>query len=190
MKLALWIGAAVGMVLLGGGLVLTGLARTSAPAAGAAGTPDQGSARFAAGGGPGFSLAVQDVQRQASPLGTPAPAAGLHYVTLAVRFGNTSSRQQRADRRDFALRDSLGQQRPPVTSPAGACPAWVMTDLVPAGQQHQPLRDAQADRAGASFGPVPLCFQAGGSPAAPLTLVWDPDISMPFLSTAAQIPLR
>jgi len=190
LRVFLWIGAAGAIVLLGAGLVLSGSLRGASAGPVPRATPDQGAAHLAMGGGPGFSVVVQEVQRQATAEGLPPPAAGLHYVTLAVRFRNDSTRQQRADPRDFALRDGLGQQRPPVTSPAGACQAWNMTDLVPAGQQGQPPRDAQAARAGTNFGPVPLCFLAGGLPTAPLTLVWSPDISLPFLSTATEIPLR
>jgi hypothetical protein len=129
-----------------------------------------------------FAVTVTHLERSATIPGAPAPASGLHYVTLAVTFENQSDVQQRANPQDFQMLDALGATRSPtfLAAPNTQCPRWPIADLYPKGPGSAPPRDAQATQAGRTFGPQPLCFAAGGAPGAALTLIWDPDVSFLF----------
>jgi hypothetical protein len=171
-------------------LVLVSVPRSRRFQAAGPPTPNHGTAHYAMGSiDTGFSVTVESVQRDVAIPQLPTATAGSHAVLVAIRFANTSSSQQRADWHDFALRNSIGQEHPPVFAPGTPCQEWPMTDLVPPEQQSRPQRDTQAQRAGTSFGPVPLCFEAAGSPQDTLTLVWDPDVSFPLLDSPTEIPL-
>ena len=129
-----------------------------------------------------FAVTVTHLQRSATIPGAPAPASGLHYVTLAVSFENQSDAQQRANPRDFQLVDAIGVTRSPsfLAASSGQCSLWPIADLYPKGPGSATPRDAEATQAGRTFGPQPLCFAAGGAPGAALTLIWDPDVSALF----------
>lgn len=153
---------------------------------------DQGVAQAALGAvNTQFAVTVTQLQRNASLPGVPAPAGGLHYVTLAVRFTNQSSQQQQANPVDFQLVDVLGVGRSPTFLPApnARCRRWQMADLYPNGAGSAPPRDTEATQAGRSFGPQQLCVTAGGATDAPLSLVWDPDVSF-LLDSPTRIPLQ
>ena len=138
--------------------------------------PNQGSATEFARGPVGFKVTVTDVRVPASP-GT---------LSLSVSFFNTSSEQQRADPRDFALRDARGARSRPVFNTA--CPHWTRADLHPSGGASQAPRDGDAQQVGTTFGPVTLCFTVAHPAARGLQLIWDPDIGL--LGTPVAIPLR
>jgi Domain of unknown function (DUF4352) len=158
-----------------------------------AGGSDQGGSHSAARGtNSQFSVRIDGVQRQANPAGLPAPPSDRHYVTVAVSFENHSSGQQRADPRDFSLQDARGEtQRPTFAAdPGSPCARWGRADLHPAGDRGSTPRDAGAEQVGTTFGPKTLCFVAGGAPSGSLTLVWEPDVSIAFLSRPTRITLN
>ena len=138
-----------------------------------------------------FAVTVTHLQRTATIPGAPAPASGLHYVTLAVSFENQSGAQQRANPRDFQLVDAMGVTRSPAFLAAShaQCPRWPIADLYPNGPGSATPRDAQATQAGRTFGPQPLCFTASGSADGSLTLIWDPDVSQ-FFDSPTHIALQ
>jgi hypothetical protein len=166
-------------------------AESAAPGAATMVPTDQGTAHSTFVGNAGFAVAVSALERDAHMAGAPDPGAGLHYVALRVQFRNTSAQQQRADPADFQLRDALGVSRAPTFPSAGAsCTRWRMTDLNPGGPGTRSPRDSEAEQTGPLFGPVALCFAAGGDSNGPLTLVWDPDVSLPLFDTPTRIPLQ
>ncbi len=179
--------AAAATVLAGLALVNLTAGQGSAPDRA---QPDRGMAGTNIGGKAGFELRVSGLQRLASVPGQPAPPAGAHYVVVRVTFQNSSRDQQRADPLDFHLRDGTNSSRQPVFFGSGDCARWPRTDLQPAGAGAQPLRDPGAQPAGPEWGPTPICFLAYGDPGAALTLIWDPDVSAPFLDSPTEIPLR
>lgn len=153
---------------------------------------DQGVAHAAMGAvNTQFAVRVTHLQRAATIPGAPALAGGQHYVTIAVNFENQSASQQRANPADFQLVDPLGGTHPPtfLATPNAQCPHWAIGDLYPNGPGSAQPRDASATQAGRSFGPQPLCFAAGGAVDAPLTLMWDPDVSFLF-DSPTRIALR
>ena len=135
----------------------------------------------------GFAMDVRGAERHPQLAGVPA-TPGLQGVRVLVRFSNTSASQQRADRTDFSLQDATGASRQPITG-GDACPAWRKTDLHATENDGQPPRDAGAPQVGPSFGPVPLCFAVAGNPDGELRLRWDPDVSIPFLSSPVEVLL-
>lgn len=191
-------GRLAGVVI--GLLAVVGVARLAAAAvasqqAGAtpssAALPDQATAHSVMGAiSAGFSIRVSALQRDAAVPGAPALAAGQHDVTLQVTFENQSQTQQRANVQDFRLKDPAGLEQLPIFTADPVRRHWQKTDLYPAGNSAQPQRDADAQRAGSTFGPVPLCFQHASDPNGRLLLEWDPDVSMPFFSTPAEIVLQ
>lgn len=138
-----------------------------------------------------FSVTVTRLQRGTTISGAPAPASGLHYVTVAVSFKNQSDAQERANPQDFQLVDATGVTRSPtfLAAPNAQCPRWTIADLYPNGPGSAAPRDAQATQAGRTFGPQPLCFAAGGPPDGSLTLIWDPDVSF-LLDSPTRIALQ
>lgn len=163
-------------------LVVVGLATTAAflrsraavPAQQSA--PNHGSATEFARGPAGFKVTVTEVRIPSGP----------GRLSLSVSFLNTSSEQQRADPRDFTLRDTRGTRTRPVFD--SACPHWTRADLHPAGGASEAPRDGDAKQVGTTFGPVPLCFTVAHPAAKGLDLIWDPDIGL--LGTPVAIPLR
>ena len=189
-------GVAIGAVVLAAcmAVALVGVLRQPAVAQvpAAVASVDQGVAHAALGAvDTQFAVAVTQLQRNASPPGAPAPTKSTHYVTLAVSFTNQSTQQQRANPADFHLVDALGIAHAPtfLSAPSGQCLRWQMADLYPNGAGSAPPRDKEATQAGRSFGPQQLCFTAGGAADAPLTLVWDPDVSFLF-DSPTRIPLQ
>jgi hypothetical protein len=186
------IGVAVLAVCMAIALVGVLRQRAGAPAPAAVASVDHGVAHAALGAvNRQFAVAVTQLQRNASPPGAPAPTSDMHYVTVAVSFTNQSAQQQRADPGDFQLVDALGVARAPtfLPAPSAQCRRWQMADLYPNGAGSAPPRDQEATQAGRSFGPQQLCFTAGGATDAPLTLVWDPDVSFLF-DSPTRIPLQ
>jgi len=137
----------------------------------------------------GFRIKVSHVTRDLPQAGLPAAGAGRHYVSLDVTFYNDSQSQQRADLGDFQLRDSQGGLHSHVGLGArsGQCAAWRVADLHAKGKESEPPRDQAADQVGPVFGPVGICFEAGGDPTGPLVLLWDPDVG--FLVPGVQLTL-
>lgn len=138
--------------------------------------PNQGSATEFGRGPVGFKVTVTDVRIPASR-GT---------LSLSVSFLNTSSEQQRADPRDFALRDAQGERSRPVLD--AGCPRWTRADLHPSGGGSQAPRDSDAQQVGTTFGPVPLCFAVAHPAERGLQLIWDPDIGLLGTPVAIQLP--
>jgi hypothetical protein len=149
---------------------------------------DVAAAQYAGGiGTVGFTMRLVGSERHPRVTSLDVPA-GMQVVRVDVSFASTTSAQQRADRRDFSLRDSTGTMRRPITG-GDACPAWAMADLHAASSIGQPPRDAGAEQVGPSFGPVPLCFAIAGNPDGELRLEWDPDVSIAFLSSPVEVLL-
>jgi hypothetical protein len=142
---------------------------------------DWGAAGINLGGTAGFTVRVTHVQRDAR-------VSGKLYTVLTLMFANTSDSQQRADPLDFTLVDGSGINRQPMFVGGGDCAKWPRTDLYPRQDVGQPLRDADGRAAGKTFGPATLCFQAEPSRSV-LSLVWDPDVSLPFFDSPTHIPL-
>ena len=143
---------------------------------------DWGTAGTILGGTSGFTVHVTSVQRT-------EPIDSHDYAVLELVFANTSPSQQRADPIDFTLLAGGGSARQPIFVAHSECAEWPLTDLYPNGDAGQPLRDAGGNAAGRMFGPVTLCFSP--PPArSPLTLVWDPDVSVPILDSPTRIPLQ
>jgi hypothetical protein len=143
---------------------------------------DWGSAGTILGGTTGFTVRVTALQPDVL-------VDGHDYTVLDVVFANTSDSQQRADPVDFTLTNNAGDTRQPIVDGHGACAPWPRTDLYPHGGQGQPLRDSGAGSAGQNFGPVTLCFPSEAATGR-LTLIWDPDVSMPFIDSPTRIPLQ
>ncbi len=137
----------------------------------------------------GFRIKVSHLTRDLSQAGLPAAGAGRRYVGLDVTFYNDSQSQQRADPGDFQLRDSQGGLHSHVGlgASSGQCAAWRVADLHARGKEGEPPRDQSAEQVGPVFGPVGLCFEAGGAPAGPLVLLWNPDVG--FLVPGVQLTL-
>lgn len=191
MKRLIWPASIVLVLLAGALLVVSGATRTVIRRPAGVSTPNEGVAHYAIGtASAGFKVIVDSVQRQiALPAALPS-TAGVEGVMVHLRFENDSQAQQRADPHDFHLREDLGQQHPPIFAAQTSCQEWPMTDLVPPAKESHTQRDAGAQRAGSRFGPVTLCFQAGSAPQAALTLIWDPDVSMPILDSPTEIALK
>jgi hypothetical protein len=143
---------------------------------------DWGAAGTNLGGTTGFTVRVTNIQRDARVNGNP-------YTVLTLVFANTSESQQRADPLDFTFVDGSGVRRRPIFVGHTGCAEWPRTDLYPRRDVGQPLRDAGGRAAGQTFGPATLCFYAEPSRSA-LTLIWDPDVSLPFFDSPTDIPLR
>ena len=188
MRALLFAVGSLAALLVAGTLALAGVTfvsrtiqlRSVAQAGGAA------TARYASGlMDVGFSIRVTATERGVQLPNRPATESG---ARVQVSFTNTSRNQQRADRHDFSLVDASGRSQQPFTG-GTLCPAWPMTDLHASLNDGQPSRDGEADQVGPSFGPVPLCFPVAGDPNADLTLVWDPDVSIAFLSSPVELLL-
>jgi hypothetical protein len=143
---------------------------------------DWGGAGTNLGGTSGFTVRVTTTQRDALVNGAP-------YTVLNLMFANTSESQQRADPLDFTLMDGSGVDRRPIFIGHGDCAEWPRTDLYAQRDVGQPLRDAGGRAAGPTFGPATLCFQSEPTTST-LTLVWDPDVSLPFFDSPTHIPLQ
>jgi hypothetical protein len=143
--------------------------------------PDWGAAGTSLGGTAGFTLDVTHLERQA--------LNGAPVTMVTVVFANTSTAQQRADPSDFTMTYRGGMTAQPTFVAGSVCALWPRTDLVPAEDSGQALRDSGAQVAGATFGPVTLCFRAESAERA-LTLTWDPDVSIFLLDSPTVIPLR
>ncbi|MBJ7604058.1 MAG: hypothetical protein JF888_12835 [Candidatus Dormibacteraeota bacterium] len=137
----------------------------------------------------GFRIKVSHVTRDLSQAALPAAGGGRHYVGLDVTFYNDSPSQQRADPGDFQLRDPQGGLHSHVGPgpSSGQCAAWRIADLHAKGKESEPPRDQSADQVGPVFGPVGVCFEAGGDPTGPLVLLWNPDVG--FLVSGVQVTL-
>jgi hypothetical protein len=176
------IGALTAAVLVGvGALAFVNITAGRGSAADRSGL-DWGVAGTNLGGTSGFTIRVTNVQRHALVNGKP-------YTVLNLMFANTSESQQRADPLDFTLTDGSGVNRQPIFAGHGDCAEWPRTDLYPKRDVGQPLRDAGGRAAGQTFGPATLCFQSEPSTST-LTLVWDPDVSLPFFDSPTRIPLH
>ncbi|HEX4214824.1 MAG TPA: hypothetical protein VIA06_16010 [Candidatus Dormibacteraeota bacterium] len=135
-----------------------------------------------------FAIAITKADRDAHPAGTPIPPNDHHYVTIAVDFTNRSTDQQLASPIDFSL-IADGTTRTPTFVPGTACARWRVADLHPAGEASAPPRDADAQQVGPNQGPKTLCFLAGGSPSATMTLVWNPDVSIFLLGQPTTVSI-
>lgn len=106
----------------------------------------------------GLTVLVSDVQRDAGPA---TGGAGAHVVQLGVTFVSTSGTHNITPE-EVVLRDASGSMV-----------------LAGAGGSSSDCADATVSRAldaGQRAGPYVLCYAAGGSANAPLTLVWiDPE---------------
>ena len=92
-------------------------------------------------------------------------------VKVQVRF-EVSGQTQHAQPEDFVLREGLAIRRP-VRDPASGCPSWPRTNIA----------------AGATFGPMPLCFHIA-TRASALVLNWRPDMGVSeYLSRGYDIKL-
>lgn len=140
---------------------------------------NHGEAGTAVGGKVGFSVDVDSVQRGVD-------MSGSTLVVVTVTFHNSSGAQQRADPLDFSLQTG-DKARGPVFVAGTDCAQWPRTDLYPAHASGQAPRDPGGGRAGQSFGPSTVCFADPGPGS--LSLVWDPDVSAPFLDSPTVIPL-
>lgn len=176
------IGALAAAVVVGiGALAFVNITAGRGSAADRSGL-DWGAAGTNLGGTSGFRIRVTNMQRDALVNGTP-------YTMLNLMFANTSESQQRADPVDFALVDGSGDNRRPIFVGHSRCAEWPRTDLYPKEDVGQPRRDAGGRAAGQTFGPVTLCFQSEPTTSTP-TLVWDPDVSLPFFDSPTRIPLH
>ncbi|MDQ6900889.1 MAG: hypothetical protein M3072_15555 [Candidatus Dormibacteraeota bacterium] len=153
--------------------------------------PSEGGAGEAQGplGQVGFRIKVGHVTRDLSQAGSAPAAGGRHHVGLDVTFYNESQSQQRADPGDFQLRDFQGglHRHVELASSTGQCARWRVADLHARGKQSEPPRDQSADQVGPVFGPVGICFEAGGDPAGSLVLLWSPDVG--FFAPQVQLTL-
>lgn len=133
----------------------------------------------------GFLLHVIGVDREASDPIFTGPG---HLVKVVVTFENTTSSQQRADPADFGLQGQrAGSDVHPTHLPSGDCRQWQRADLYPPRGGGGALRDADAQRAGPTFGPVTLCFTPATTTGR-LFLHWAPDIGL--IGGDVRIPLR
>jgi hypothetical protein len=113
----------------------------------------------------GYVLLVTGIDRNAPAGEFSKPEAGNHFVIVTLVFKNDSNDPQRPDSFCCKLTDSTNVTRDESFSAVGlpGCEAWQAVEL------------AQ----GASLGPKNLCFEAGGDPAASVTLVWSPSFGAP-----------
>ena len=107
-------------------------------------------------------------------------------VSVDLTFRNTSTQQQRVDTADFELKAHSGNWV--RYSVFDGCDGGGRVDMYPAGMPRSaPLRDADGERAGATYRTA-ICFPDPGP--GPLTLVWEPDVAFGPLSEPINIPLR
>jgi len=123
----------------------------------------------ACGDANGYTLTLNNANRNAPSDPYSKPEAGNHLVVVTMTFKNGSSDKQSPDIFCCKVTDSLGVTRSQTFSMAPGCETWQGVELAP----------------GASLGPKNMCFEAGGDPNAPLTLVWSPsfganDVSIRF----------
>jgi hypothetical protein len=113
----------------------------------------------------GYVLIVSGIIRNAPAGEFSKPESGNHFVIVYLNFKNGSNDNQRPDTFCCKLTDSVGVTRDQSFSAVGVpgCESWQGVELA----------------TGASLGPKSLCFEAGGDPSAPLTLVWSPSFGAP-----------
>jgi hypothetical protein len=116
----------------------------------------------------GYELKVIDVIHDAPASGARLDA-GNHPVRLTVMFINNSSHFQHAASFCCKLKDSTGVIHNSDYS-ASDCYLWAGIDI----------------EKGANSGPRAICFQAGGDPKAPLTLIWSPSFGKSDIAIALQ----
>jgi hypothetical protein len=110
------------------------------------------------------------------PPSTPKP--GFHFVRIEVTF-EAQSGEHEVGYAQVRLRDALGFVQSTTYISGGGCSS---------------LLDSTTIAAPAKFGPLSLCFQAGGSSDGPLAVLWYPGESSMYFSTpthpAIVIPLN
>jgi len=124
----------------------------------------------------GLRLTVNSVDRNYQPKGIPnflksqaVPKPGFHFVRVVVTFTGLAGEHE-ASTYAVNLKDALGYQQSPNALFADPdCRPMSGLTLV----------------AGGHLGPAPLCFEAGGDPAKPMTLIWTPSVFQP----AVEVPL-
>ncbi len=116
----------------------------------------------------GYVLIINGANRNLTGNGFSKPEAGNHFVAVTLTFVNNSNDTQHPDSFCCKLTDSTGVTRSDSFIAAGinGCESWQGADLAK----------------GARLGPKHLCFEAGGDPNAPLTLVWSPSFGSPDIS--------
>jgi len=108
----------------------------------------------------GFIVLVGNVQRNVPPSAYSKPEAGNHFVLVTVSFKNDSNSEKHANPTEFVLKDSTGIKHSYGAFGATGCDSWSPVNLTK----------------GSTFGPRPICFEAGGNATAPLVLVWTPSL--------------
>jgi hypothetical protein len=115
----------------------------------------------------GVTLLASNVDRNYQPKDVPSyeqsnasPRPGFHFVRLEVTFTVQSGEHEIDPLDSVQLKDSLGYQQSGL--------ALFMVD------PHCNAPSGATVAGGSKYGPVPLCFEAGGSTTGQLTLVWIP----------------
>jgi hypothetical protein len=115
----------------------------------------------------GLTLLISNIDRDYQPKDVPSyeqrnasPRPGFHFVRLEVTFTVQSGEHEIDPLDTVQLKDSLGFQQ-----------TGLALDLV---DPHCLAPTGATVAAGSKYGPVPLCFEAGGSTTGPLKLVWIP----------------
>jgi hypothetical protein len=122
----------------------------------------------------GVIVTVSNVKPNFPPSQFSQLQAGNHYVSLMVGFTNTADKEYNPTPFMFALKDPTGVKRDAsATLENLSCSNWTQSG------PERPLYK------GATVQPRQLCFQAGGDPNGPLTLVWTPtatsgDVNIPL----------
>jgi hypothetical protein len=130
----------------------------------------------------GVTLTVSNIDRDYKPQDVPSyeqsnasPRPGFHFVRLEATFTVQSGEHEIDPLDTVQLKDSLGYQQSGL--------ALFMVD------PHCNPPSGATVAAGSKYGPVPLCFEAGGSTTGPLTLVWIPS-ALTGAQPGVEIPLH
>jgi hypothetical protein len=141
----------------------TSTAAPTATATRATVAPPAPSCSAPCGNANGYTLTINTANRNAPTDEFSKPEPGNHLVIVTMTFLNGSNDTQRPDTFCCKLMDSLGVTRTEAFSIATGCESWQGVELA----------------RGASLGPRNMCFEAGGDPSAPLTLIWSPSFGAP-----------
>ena len=104
----------------------------------------------------GVTVTVSNLNRNVPPGEFDQPKAGVHVVSLMVAFKNDGDQEYNANSTSFVLKDPTGVKHQETFTTSEGCSSWQAVNLTK----------------GAALAPQPLCFEANGDAAGPLTLVW------------------